>query len=94
MRIPFSRKQILICRRPEALVQKDDDAPVFCRSNDSSGRLQHLIHSRIEIGIGKSIHSFPVKIFFQHLPLQTDLRQTGSHDHCSDQLFSSQVDSF
>src|SRR5699024_3694377 len=59
---PFSGKDRPVLSKQETVVQKKNHSSVRIGSDHPSSRLHDFIHSRIQVGIIKSAHSFFIKI--------------------------------
>ena len=77
----------------EAFVQKKDGTAVGDGSYDTTGGLQHLIHTRVPVRIVEAGALFLVEIIAKKFVLRADHRKPGSNHDSTDQAAVLQVDS-
>ena len=80
---PFPRIHVLIIRLQESFIQKNNYTFVLRCPDNSSGRLEDFIHSRISVCVVKAIALLFVVIIFKYISLNTNLRKTCPNYNCS-----------
>ena len=88
------RHQAAVVRQGEAAVNEQHNALVPRGADDPPGRLQHLVHAGVAVGIVKAAAAGLLKVIAQLLLPGADLRQPGADNGRADETVARKVDAF